>query len=169
VATIKELLTSTAGYTFVNASGANSLAGLANNASWQTTYQDNSTNLWLDALVQVKITTTGAAAAGNVLWVYAYAGTTPDGGTTWLYPDAATGTEGAYTLLSPTNLRLVGQVNAPGAAGVYTGEPSSIAVAFGGTLPSRWGVILQNVTGAALGATIGGFSIGILGVSTQVV
>ena len=161
MATIKELLLPFSSYTF----SGSALAGLANNAAWQTNSQDNSSALWLDALVQLKVKTgaSGTSATG-VVWVYAYGSV--DGAT---YPDTVTGAEGTLTLVSPTNLRPIGSVNTPANAATYTSEPISVAAAFGGTLPLRWGLCLVNNAGAALDATIGSFAILIGGIQTQVV
>jgi hypothetical protein len=159
MATIKELLLPQAAY---NLTGS-ALLTLANNASWQMSAQDNSTALWLDALVQLKVTI--ATVTGTPLvWIYAYG--SADGTT---YPDGVTGTDGAYTLLSPTNLRPIGSINTPTASGTYTSEPIGVAAAFGGTLPTKWGIIVQNLSGGTWAGTTANFSLVVCGVQTQVV
>lgn len=128
------------------------LASLTNGSARASTAIDNSANLFLDALVQMKIKTGGASTtAVGVVNVYAYG--TSDGGTT--YPEANGGTDGAVTLVVPTNLRLIGQINCVANATTYTSEPMSVAQAFGGILPQLWGIVVVNNTGGTLDATEG--------------
>ncbi len=58
--------------------------GLANDAKRESTAVDNSTNCFLDALVQVKIATNPAADSTGDKSVYVYAYGTADGGTSVL-------------------------------------------------------------------------------------
>jgi hypothetical protein len=126
------------------------LASLANNAARSSAAVDNSTNLYLDALVQMQIKSgTGTSASGTVL-VYAY-GTT-DGGTT--YPEGA-GTDTGVTLTVPTNLKLIGTINVVADSTTYKSDPVSVAGAFGGILPQKWGIVVLNQSGAALDSTEG--------------
>ncbi len=53
-------------------------------------------------------------------------------------------------LTSPPNIRLIGVVSAVGNATIYKGGPFSVAQAFGGNMPTKWGIIIVNNTGAAL-------------------
>jgi hypothetical protein len=109
---------------------------------------DNTTNLYLDALVQIQITSGGAStSATGYVNVYAY-GTT-DGGTT--YAEAA-GTDAAITLTVPPNVKLIGRLNVVANATVYKSEPFSVAAAFGGVLPDKWGIIIENQSGGTLDA-----------------
>lgn len=128
------------------------LASLANNAARASTYVDNATTLYQDALVQLKVKTgaSGVATTGSVA-VYAYGSV--DGGTT--YSEGATGSDAALTLVSPTNLRLIGLFSAVANATTYISSPMSVAQAFGGILPQRWGIVVLNSTGAAFDATEG--------------
>jgi len=125
------------------------LAGLANSGARSSTYRDNASDLFIDALVSLQVKTgwTGVAATGY-LNVYAYA--TTDGGTT--YTDGATGSDAGITLPSMPNARLVGIITAGANNTTYKSGPFSVAAAFGGVLPERWGIIVENKTGAALSA-----------------
>lgn len=128
------------------------LASLTNGSARASTAVDNSSNLYLDALVQMKIKSGGASTSANgVVNVYAYG--TADGGTT--YPEANGGTDGAVTLVVPTNLRLLGQINVVANSTTYTSEPMSVALAFGGVLPQLWGIVVVNNTGGTLDSTEG--------------
>lgn len=128
------------------------LASLANNAARQSAAVDNSSTKYQDALVQLKIKT-GASGTSSTGTVVVYACASVDGGTT--YTEGATGSDAALTLVSPTNLRMVGLINCVANATTYISSPMSIAAAFGGKLPERWGIVVQNSTGAALDSTEG--------------
>jgi hypothetical protein len=128
-----------------NASGVNG-AGRASTAV------DNTTNLFLDALVQVKIKTS-ASALGNDKLVYVYAYGTSDGGTD--YTDGITGTDAGFTATNPPNVKLLGTINAVASSTTYVGGPWSVANAFGGVLPDHWGIFVVNFTGQTLDASVG--------------
>lgn len=122
--------------------------GLANDAKRESTAIDNSTNCFLDALVQVKIATNTSADSTGDKSVYAY-GTTDEGTTcsgNASGSDAAFGTDPQQL----NNCRLIGVVYAPTQNRVYESDLMSIASAFGGSLPQRWGVIVHNKTGQTL-------------------
>lgn len=126
------------------------LASLANAAGRASAVIDNTTTLALDALVSlaVKTNAAGVSATGYVA-VYAYG--TVDGTT---YTDGATGTDAAFTpSASGANLRLIGTIQTPAVATTYQSGPFSVANAFGGTLPAKWGIVVVNNSGAALDAT----------------
>jgi len=125
---------------------------LTNNSQRQSTAIDNTSNVFLDALVQIKIKSnaSGTAATGAVN-VYAYG--TSDGGTD--YSDGATGTDGSITLTSPPNMRLIGVINVVANSTTYIGGPFSVAQAFGGRLPDHWGIVIENKTSATLDASVG--------------
>ncbi len=126
------------------------LASLANNSAREATVIDNSSNLFLDILIQLKIKSgsSGVSSSGYVN-IYAYA--SADGGTT--YSDNCTGSDAGVTLVSPPNLRLVGALNIVANATTYKSVPMSLAAAFGGVLPERVGIVIENKTGAALDST----------------
>ncbi len=127
------------------------ITSLANNGQRSAAAVDNTSNLYLDALVQViiKSNASGTSATGYVN-VYAYG--TADGGTT--YPDG-TGTNTGVTLTSPPNLRLIGVINVVANATTYNSEPMSVKAAFNGVLPDHWGIVIENKTGATLDASVG--------------
>jgi len=128
------------------------LASLADAGARASTALDNSSNLFLDALVQISIATnsSGTSSTGTVR-VYAYG--SADGGTT--YSDSATGTDAGITLTVPPNARLIGILNTVANSTTYESHPMSVASAFGGVLPEDWGIIIENQSGAALDATEG--------------
>jgi hypothetical protein len=126
------------------------ITSLANNGQRGSAAIDNSTNLFLDALVFVKVKTSTSSATGTVN-VYAYG--TADGGTT--YSDGVTGTDAGQTLTVPPNVRLIGVINAVANTTTYSAGPFSVASAFGGVMPDHWGIVVENKTGATLDASVG--------------
>ena len=128
------------------------LASLANNGQRQSTVVDNTSDLFLDAGVVLKVKS-GAASTSATGTVNIYAYGTVDNGTT--YTDGATGADGAITLTSPPNMKLIGVVNVVANAVTYIAGPFSVAAAFGGVLPAKWGIVVENKSGGTLDATEG--------------
>ncbi len=142
------------------------VASLANNGARESTVIDNTSNVFLDALLFLKIKSAASAtSASGYVNVYAYA--TADGGSN--YTESATGSDAAITLVSPTNLRFVGAMNIVANATTYRGGPLSIAAAFGGVMPDKWGIVIENKTGGTLDTTGGNHSIHYQGVYAQAV
>ena len=125
------------------------LVSLANAAQRQSTALDNTSDLFLDALVFLKIKSAGSGpAAGSFANVYVYG--TADGGTT--YSDGATGTDGTITLTAPPNMRLLGVINMPAVSTTYEAGPFSVAAVLG-FLPQKWGIVVENLSGGAFDGT----------------
>lgn len=140
------------------------LASLTNNSARESNSVDNTTNLFLDALVMLKIKTGAGALAGDQV-VDIYAAGTVDNGTSW--PDTVTGSDAAITLNSPTQLKLIGSIQVSATATTYKSEPLSVAGAFNGILPAKWSIIVVNRTGATLDATGGNFLLQYQGIQAQ--
>src|SRR4051794_15534221 len=104
------------------------LASLANAAARASTAVDNTSNLFLDALVTVKVKS-GASSTSATGTVNVYAYGTADGGSS--YPEGITGTDAGATLTSPANVKLIGVLNVVANATTYQSEPMSVAAAFG--------------------------------------
>lgn len=128
------------------------IASLANAAARQSTAIDNSSNLFLDALVFVKVKS-AAASTSATGYVNVYAFASVDAGTT--NTENAGASDAAITLTVPPNARLIGTINVVANAVTYYGGPFSVAQAFGGVLPASWGIILENRSAATLDATGG--------------
>lgn len=121
-------------------------------AGWQSAVVDNTSNLYIDALVQVVLDFANTAPANSkAAFVYAY------GGLETTYTNPASGTEGAITLADITtnaqNLRLLGTIPYTTADEVVESAIFSVAAAFGGVLPPKWGLVIMNHSGAALAAS----------------
>jgi len=128
------------------------ITSLANNGQRQSTAIDNTSNLFLDALVFITVKSAGAStSATGFVNVYAYG--TSDGGSN--YSDGASGTDGSITLTVPPNMRLIGTVNVVANSTTYKLGPMSVAAAFGGVLPDHWGIVVENKSGATLDASVG--------------
>lgn len=139
------------------------LASLANASLRQSAYVDNATNLFFNALVTASITlnSSGVSSSG-VINIYAYAST--DGGT--IYSSGASGSDAAYSA-EKLNLLLVASLDA-NTNGEAVSTTFDIASAFGGVMPERWGLVVENLSGATLNATGGNHSIKFQGVHGQV-
>lgn len=126
-----------------------SLASLANAAGRQSTAVDNTSNLFADVLLMLKSRSpaSGTSATGYLL-IYAYGSV--DGGSS--YSGNATGTDGALT---PINMNLVGRVDMTANGTDYKSPIMSIAAAFGGVMPSHWGIVVVNNSGGTLDSTGG--------------
>lgn len=130
------------------------LASQANNGQQQSTAIDNTSNQYLDALVQLTYKNgAGAPAAPFLVNVYAYGST--DNGLT--YGDTCTGTNGSVTLTVPPELTLIGSINVPTSATQYKSNPMSVKAAFNGVLPDFWGIVVENKSGTAADGTAGNF------------
>jgi len=140
------------------------LASLTNNSARQSTEIDNSTNLYLDALIGGKITSPGSGtSATGLVAIYAFASADDQTNRT----ENAGASDAAITLTSPTNLRLVGLVNVVANSTTYRFGPFSVAAAFGGVLPKYWGIVVVNLTGGTLDATGSNHAISHQGVLSQ--
>lgn len=141
-------------FSSVNTMTVTNLHSLASSATagWQSAVVDNSSTLYLDALVQVVLDFANSAPANDkAVYVFAYAGLETT------YTNPASGSEGAITLTSVAttaqNLRLIGVMPYNTADEVVESAVFSVAAAFGGVLPTKWGLVLINFTGAALAAS----------------
>lgn len=130
------------------------LVSLASAAARQSTVVDSTANKPLDALVSGKITT-GATSVAAPFLVNVYVFATTDGST---YTENAGASDAAITLVVPTNLILLGQINAPSVTTAYYGGPWSVASAFGGSMPEKWGIVVENQTGRVFDATTGHYA-----------
>lgn len=146
MASVKEAFGTTTNFTLTLASLASSAT-----AGRESTKVDNTTDLYLDALVWVQIAlTTGTIGNDKAVYVYAYGSLDATN-----FPDTVTGADAAITLNDPTQLRLIGVINAVAQSTTYKGGPWSVAAAFGGVLPPSWGIVVRNYTGIALTGTEG--------------
>lgn len=126
------------------------LASLGSGGARESAAVENALALLLDAMVQIAIQLAAGTPTGDKkIEVYAYGSVN---GTT--YTDNATGADAAITLRTPTNLQLLGTIECPDGGGLtYRGIFPSIATAFNGLLPYKWGIVVVNKTGLAFAAS----------------
>lgn len=132
------------------------VASLTNTSARECTVIDNTTNVHPDAglFLSLKSPASATSAAGYVvIWAYG----TADGGTN--YTQSATGSDAGITLTVPPNARRVGVMNMVANAVTYKAGPYSVAAAFGGVLPQKWGIIIENQSGGTLDSTGGNHSV----------
>ena len=122
------------------------------NGSWrQSTVVNNTTDLYTDALVGGSVQT-GTLSAGGSIDFFCYGQTNDDPD----YTGGASGTDGAYTadgeeLLFPFLGTIITDDTDDDRDMAF--GPWPVAPLFGGHLPQRWGIVVENNTGAALHAT----------------
>jgi|SRR5262245_12086410 len=122
------------------------LNSMANAAARESTAIDNTTNLFLDALVRVSVSI-GTTAAPKEVRVYVYGS---EDGT--IYEDPATGTDAAITLEDPPVMKIARVIPVPTSSKVYEAL-FTVAQCFGGVMPRKWGIVVENQSGAALAAS----------------
>ena len=115
----------------------------------QSVYLSNTgTYPYTDAQIQVGIVTASGASTSGYVDVYAYGSSYG----TSLFTDVCTGTDVAYAG-NLANLIKLGRINFTAASQTKYGGPWSLALAFGGTPPQNWGIVVDNESGAALASS----------------
>ena len=121
-------------------------------AGRQSTVIDNTSDLAIDALVGGKVTTgTGPTTAKQIeVWAFgSYDGTT--------YGAGAGATDANFSPTGEKTLMSLLTIIPTDATSDHTYEwgPFSVAQAFGGVMPKKWGIFIVHNTGVALNATAG--------------
>jgi hypothetical protein len=139
--TLKENLSSSTAVTItLNSLSASTTAGR------QASVIDNSSNLYVDALVTAIIST---GTVSSPVSVNVYVSGSEDG-TNYDQDSAVMGvSDAAYTIDSSTNLRLGAVINTSTSSKVYN-KTFSVAQLFGGVMPRKWTVVVVNNSGGAL-------------------
>lgn len=127
----------------------NSLASSAT-AGWQSAEIDNTSNLYLDSLVQVVLDFANTAPA-NSKCAYVFGAS---GLETGKLSNPFTGSQGTLTYTdvttTPQNAKMIGTLPYNTADEIVEGTPMSIAAGNGGVHPPFWAVGIVNHTGAAI-------------------
>lgn len=125
------------------------IASLANDLRRASAAVDNREDRFIDALLQLKIKSGATVGGSPVVNVYAYGAIHAD---QLGYSGDVSGADEAFngTFL---NCHSLGTLTVIAAATVYRSKVFSIANVFGGRMPDKWGIIIENKTGAALDAT----------------
>lgn len=128
------------------ASDTNLVAGRAG-----TAIDNKVTDQAIDSLVQGKVTTGTSPTASKQIevWLYgSYDGTN--------YTAGATGSDANLTPQAKSLLKLLTIIPTTNTSNqAYAWGPFSVAQAFGGNMPSKWGVFIVHNTGVVLNATGG--------------
>jgi hypothetical protein len=99
--------------------------------------------------MQLKVKTGGTVSGDKAVYVYAYGAVDSSG---LGYSGGASGSDAAFSG-TLANTKLIGVISTPASSTAYESDVMSVAAAFGGSLPNKWGVIVENKTGAALDST----------------
>jgi len=142
--TLKENLSSSTAVTItLNSLSASSTAGR------QASVIDNSSNLYVDALVTAIIST---GTVSSPVSVNVYVSGSEDG-TNYDQDSAVMGaSDAAYTIDSQTNLKQGAVINTSTSSKIYI-KTFSVAQLFGGVMPRKWTVVVVNNSGGALAAS----------------
>lgn len=141
------------------------LASLASSATLvagrESTAVDNTSNLYVDAILSGQITTGTSPTADKYIEVWFYA-PLKVASSTFTYPvattTALTGANAAATfeLNQKYQLVLASAVSNIGTSDrKYAIGPISVASAFGGIMPLKWGIFVTHSTGVNLNSTAG--------------
>lgn len=122
-------------------------------AGWQSAVVDNTSDKYLDALVQVTIDFANTAPANDKkVYVFAYGGIESG-----VYTNPASGSQGAITVVdfsaNESAFKLIGTLPYTTQDEVAESQPMAVAQAFGGVMPPYWGLIVMNRSGAAFAAS----------------
>lgn len=148
-------------YSTTNTAITITLANLSSGAYRSSTYVDNSSNVYIDAMVRVKVgigTTTGSDQA---VYVYGYGS---EDATNF---NGLTSGSDATIVTSGTNFPMLGVISCkdnPFTSTDLTILIGSVASAFGGILPKYWGVVVGNLSGGTLVNTAANHAVSYSGV-----
>lgn len=132
----------------LTSSGLASTAGLL--AGRQSTIADNSSDLADDALVGGKLVTTATTTTNTQIQIWAFASYD---GTSYTAGAGASDANFTPDTGAKSLMKLLAVIpNITTTAVTYTWGPISIAQAFGGTMPIKWGIYIVHNTGTALAA-----------------
>lgn len=125
------------------------LASLATGGYRQSASVDNSTNLYADALLDIRTKTASTPTLGSTITFFIYTGY----GST--YSSGASGADASYTAAGDEDEMAIAKVITVTASAVAYNPPmTSVAGALGlPCLPPKWGVIVLNGTGQSLDST----------------
>lgn len=138
-----------------------SIASLATGSTRESDIIDNSSQKYLDRLVTLTFTLLSGAPTTNGPYVNLWANGSNDG-TLWPIiqlssgaPFSTGGNDAAVGALGvPANLRFLGafglQTTTTNAERTFRTQPFSVAQAFGGVLPPKFSILIENQTGLAL-------------------
>lgn len=113
---------------------------------------DNTGNLYDDALVTVTLKTAATTTPGSDKAGYIYVYGSADGSTFNGSSNENVGTDAAVTIDNPTNLKGPVTIVLLNSNSTYKAV-FNVAALFGGVMPLKWGVVVQNFSGMVLTGT----------------
>lgn len=153
-ASVKQSFGTPTAFTKTNANLANSAT-----AGWQSNAIDNSSNLYLDALVSFEFAAVNTAP-GSLVAIFCYAFGLIEGTTAFTSTGDGTpsGSEGTLTYPNVSSnvvaAPLLGVIPYPVQNRAINGGPFAVAPCFGGSLPNlKWAVGMVNFSGMTLSVT----------------
>lgn len=138
------------------------LTSLATGAARESIAISNIDNKYDDYMIQLKIApiATGTLAGDKACYIYFYG--SADG---TAYDDPCTGADAAIVIGTYHGLKGPFVVPMYGIFGtVYEATIGSVANFFGGNVPQKFGIVVENQTNAALNGTAGNFAASVTGV-----
>lgn len=126
------------------------LSSLANSSTLgrSSTFIDNGTNLYDDAIVYIAVMTSGTALGGDkAVYVYLYG--SEDGTNFSGSSSESPGTDTSANINSPTNLLGPMTITAQGTGQTFR-QVFTVGQFFGGRVPRKWGFVVRNATGQEL-------------------
>lgn len=109
----------------------------------QSTVVDNTSNLFIELLITVILTTAGSVASPFIASVYLFES---EDGSNYDQDDGVIGaTDAAYTINANSNLKLIGIISTPTTAKVYN-KIMKVSAPLG----RKWGIVVINNSGATL-------------------
>jgi hypothetical protein len=133
----------------MTSSGLATTAGLL--VGRQSTVADNTSTLNIDHLVGGKLVTTATTTTNTQIQIWAFG--TYDGGTTFTAGAGATDAGFTPDAGAKNLMKLLAIIpNITTTAVTYVFGPYSIAQAFGGVMPQKWGIYIVHNTGQNLAA-----------------
>ena len=140
--------------TYAGASGTAitlTLTSLTDGSWRQSAAVDNTSNLYIDVLVGGSVQVGTSPTADGTIDIYAYGQYDASGE----YTAGASGSDAAYTADGEEGqLKFIASIVVDATSDQdYEWGPYNIAPAFGGVIPQRWGLVVENNTGATLNAT----------------
>lgn len=154
MAEVFEKLSSASSFTLTSANLASSAT-----AGWMSAVVDNSSTLYLDALVSIELAAVNTAPASNkAVYLFSYALVDTAGSAYTSTGDGTpTGSVGTITFPDITSLPIVAPllrvVPYPVQNKAINGGPFSVARCFDGVLPIKWGIMMLNYSGMTLNVT----------------
>ena len=142
------------------------LAALATSSTFlagrESTVVSNATNLYLDYLMDGKVTTGTSPTTAKSIRIYLYASIAD----TPAYPDVFDGTDSAETVSAAEVLNQLPLLWALGTNATdnqtYPALPKAVSLAFGGVIPQEWGAFVAHDTAVNLNATGGNHRLSVL-------